>query len=125
MTFPKTKDISIEQEGRKFTTYIIEFENAVLGFFFEGEDRKIGTVAVATPRTNTTTGSSSVLLGYRNNNITRLLAEQLAAKYRELALSSLFTQRDNDTVAGRVFMKLTQSLEQSNLDSKPNQRALL
>ena len=114
MAFPKTKTRSIEKEGRKFTAYIIEFENAVLCFLFEDAESKVGTLAVATPRTESTAGSSSILLGYRNANITRLLAEHLATRFEKLAFSSLFTHRENDTVAGQVLLKLTQSLESTN-----------
>ncbi len=113
MAFPKTKTSAIAQEGRKFIAHILEFENAVICFFFEGSERKVGTLAVATPRTETTTRSSSILLGYRNANISRILAEHLAAKFGKLAFSSLFTRRENDTGAGQVLLKLTQSWERT------------
>ena len=108
--FPQTNIKSIKQNEKNFTLYTVEFENAIFGFFFEGENRKVGTIAIAIPNTSLTISSSSVLLGYKNASITRLLAEYLASKFNKIAISSVFIYLENDVHTNRTLLKLAQSI---------------
>jgi len=109
--FPKTDTKTREYKGREFCLYTVEFENAVFEFFFEGDERKLGTLAIAVPKIGLTLGSSSILLGHRNTGIARLLAEHVAAKFQKMAVSSVFLYHDNDADANRALLKLAQSGE--------------
>ncbi len=111
MAFPKTTSKFIRENGKTFTVYLVEFENAIFSFFFEGESRKIGTMAVATPRTSTFPGSSSLMLGYKNVNITRLLSEYLASKFQKIAVSSVFIYLEDDIHTNQILLKLAKSIE--------------
>lgn len=110
MAFPRSGFKSVEREGRKFTVYYVEFENAVFGFFFEGENRRVGTVALATPKTSLTMASSTLIIGHKNANIARILAENLASKFRKIAFSSVFIYRENDIHTNRILLELSNSL---------------
>lgn len=111
MVFPKTRLKSMEKNGKKFNVYLVEFENAVFGFFFEEENWKIGTLAIAIPKTNLTMASSTVILGYKNANLTRILAEHLASKFRKIAFSSVFIYLENDIHTSKILLELAKSIE--------------
>lgn len=111
MVFPKSSFKSVEKDGKKFTAYLIEFENAVFGFFFEGENRRVGTMALATPKTGLTMASSTLIVGHRNVNIARILAEHLASKFRKLAVSSVFIYQENNIHSNKILLELAKSLK--------------
>jgi hypothetical protein len=111
MIFPKSCLKSVEKNGKKFTVYLVELENAVFGFFFEGENRKIGTMALAIPKTNLTMASSTLIIGHKNVNITRILAEHLASKFRKLAISSVFIYQEDDIHTNKALLELAKSIE--------------
>ncbi|WP_309492227.1 hypothetical protein [Candidatus Hecatella orcuttiae] len=112
--FPQALSKTVELEGRKFSVYIFELDNAILSFFFEGEKTKLGTLAVATPPIPPSAPhSSSLLLGYKNSHLARVLAEYLAAKWGKTALASVFIPQENDPLAGRTLMNLVKSMGNS------------
>lgn len=104
---PQTSN-SIKENGRTFYMHSIELENAILSFFFE-EKMRVGTLAIATPRTRETMGSSSIILGYKNSTITRLLAEHLAAKFNKIAITSVFIYAESDIHTNKILLKLAQT----------------
>ena len=70
---------------------------------------KIGTLAIATPKTSEALGSSSIILGYKNATITRLLAEYLANNFNKIALTSVFIYSENDIPTNKILLKLAQT----------------
>jgi len=84
--------------------------NAVLVFFYEKGDMKLGTLAVAMPRFGEGTFISSVLLGERNMVITRILAERVASFTKGITLVSTYLPEMQDTEANSTLMKLAQKL---------------
>ena len=96
MEQPKISTGKVEAEGRSFSAYLMEVENAVLAFFFEGESFRVGTLAIALPGSLklSTQTTSSILVGYRNVNIARIAAEYLASKTGKIALASIFLKKE-------------------------------
>jgi hypothetical protein len=110
---PKIRRETLSKQGRTFTVYLLELENAVVSFFFEEEKFKLGTLALALPRIFQPPGlgSSSILLGYKNVNIARILAEYLSSKYGKLSLTSVFLQKEGDFEAERNLLELAKILK--------------
>lgn len=108
MVYPKTYREEIKDANRRFSTTVFEIENAVLAFFIEGVEPRLGTLAVALPRKEKggEPALSSTLLGERNQTVTRILAERLAIIFNKIALVSTFTETIDETKGGRIFMKL-------------------
>ena len=111
MSFPKTSIKSTEFRERSYTAYIVEFENAVFGFFFEKDKVKIGTIAIATPKTGLTPSTSTVVFGHKNMNLVRLLAEYLSSKFNMIAFSSVCIYNGDDVHIIKVLLELIRSLE--------------
>jgi len=118
MSYPRVAKETVALKGKEITAYLIEFKNAVLGVFTE-EEGSLGTLALALPaaQQQPNLGRSTVLLGYKNSNIARILAEYLAAKFGKISLASVFLRFDGDIEAGRVMMRIIQKVEEK--DFKP------
>ncbi|HYY92113.1 MAG TPA: hypothetical protein VE955_09000 [Candidatus Dormibacteraeota bacterium] len=83
---------SLEQDGRVHKINLLQMDNAVLTFCFEGT-MKIGTLAISTPGLRDgAVGTSSVLLGAKYMIATRALAERSAAIFNKMSLVSLNTE---------------------------------
>ena len=111
---PKIRCETLSKQGRTFTVYLLELENAVVSFFFEEGGSKLGTLALALPKASLQPlglGGSSILLGYKNVNITRILAEYLSSRYGKLSLTSVFLQKEADFEAERSLLELAKTLK--------------
>jgi len=110
---PKIRRETLSRQGRTFTVYLLELENAVVSFFFEEEKFRLGTLALALPRTLQPPGlgSSSILLGHKNINIARILAEYLSSRYGKLSLASVFLQKEADFEGARNLLELAKTLK--------------
>ena len=88
---PALQEASIEREGRVHTVDLLQMDNAVFAFCYEGT-MKVGTLAVSTPGlTEGVVGTSSVLLGGKYLIAARALAERSAAIFKKMSLVSLNT----------------------------------
>jgi hypothetical protein len=103
-------DAKFERDGVTFHGNLVEFENAVLIFFYEGAS-KLGTVALAMPGIlEEKAGRSSVLLGGKYLMVSRALAEMAAGSFRKLALVSVNTSIE-EPEALRIYAKLLDDLK--------------
>ena len=112
-----TKEELVDKDTT-FFAILLETANANQLFLSETED-KLGTLAVAMPQPKQFVGSpvSSVLLGDRNQMITRLLAEILAEKTKKIGLVSVFVKSLNEQEAAPILRKLMDKIlkkEQEN-----------
>jgi hypothetical protein len=88
----------------------VEFENAVLIFFYEGSS-KLGTLALAMPGIlEEKAGRSSALLGGKYLMVSRTLAERAAGSFHKLALVSVNTSIE-EREAFRIYAKLLDDLK--------------
>ncbi|MBO0889190.1 hypothetical protein J2P12_08845 [Candidatus Bathyarchaeota archaeon] len=95
----------LEQDGKVHTINLLQMDNAVLTFCFEGT-MKIGTLAISTPGLRYgAVGTSSVLLGAKYMVATRALAERSAAIFNKMSLVSL-----NTTLSEGEALRLYSSL---------------
>ena len=110
MVYPRTYREEVKEADGKFSTILFEIDNAVLAFFTEGKELRLGTLAVALPlkMKSLEPTLSSTLLGDRNQTITRILAERLVTIFNKIALVSTFTETIDENRVGRVFMKLVE-----------------
>ena len=100
----------IENKGRRFTALMFKLGNAVLAFFYEGEDVKLGTLAVAMPQFEGKTCISSILLGERNMDITKILAERVSDATKGIVLVSTHLAEVREIEASSALFMLTQKL---------------
>jgi hypothetical protein len=85
------QEASIEQNGTVHKINLLQMDNAVVTFCFEGT-MKIGTLAISTPGLRDgAVGTSSVLLGGKYLIAARALAERSAAIFNKMSLVSLNT----------------------------------
>ena len=99
------QEASIEREGRVHKASLLQMDNAVLAFCYDGT-MKLGTLAVSTPGlTEGVVGTSSVLLGGKYLIAARALAERSAAIFKKMSLVSLNT-RLSEGEALRVYSAL-------------------
>ena len=99
------QEASLEREGRVHRVNLLQMDNAVLAFCYEGI-MKIGTLAVSTPGlTEGVVGTSSVLLGGKYLISARALAERSAAIFKKMSLVSLNTTL-SEGEALRVYAEL-------------------
>ena len=102
MAFQETK---LERNGVVFHLKLLDLENAVVAFFYEGPMR-LGTLAFALPGTvEATATKSSILLGGKYLIVTRSLAERLTVLVKKMSLVSVYTSLQ-ETEAFRIFLKL-------------------
>ena len=114
---PKTFSKSLEEENLKVSVFAVELGNAVVAFFHDSEDAKMGTLAFATPRTEGGPGVSTVFLGDRNTHLARVLAEFCAARFNKLCLTGVHLSNIPHPAEGRILMKLAQAV--SFRDTQP------
>jgi hypothetical protein len=85
------QEVSLEREGKVHKVNLLQMDNAVLAFCYEGT-MKLGTLAVSTPGlTEGIVGTSSVLLGGKYLIAARALAERSAAIFKKMSVISLNT----------------------------------
>jgi len=99
------QETQLERDGIVFRLKLLDLENAVVAFFYEGPMR-LGTLAFALPRlTETAVTTSSILLGGKYLIITRSLAERVAVLLKKMSLVSVYTSLQ-EAEAFRIFLKL-------------------
>ena len=99
------QEASSEQDGRVHKVNLLQMDNAVFAFCYEGT-MKIGTLAISTPGLRDgAVGTSSVLLGGKYLIAARALAERSAAIFNKMSLVSL-----NTTLAEGEALRLFASL---------------
>ncbi len=85
-------EASLERGSVVHKLRILEMDNAVFAFFFEGS-MKVGTLAISmTGLREGSTGTSSVLLGGKNLVASRALAEKVASMFNKMGIVSINTQ---------------------------------
>ena len=100
-------------EDRQLHGAVAKLGNAVIAFFWEGEEPRLGTLTVTLPDR-----SSSPLLGDRDRQIGLILGAQLAAQTGKMALVSTHLPLSMGTAAGRVLLDLARSLLGGGEDAK-------
>jgi hypothetical protein len=110
------KDEIIEQNIRFLAVYL-ETKNACLVLLSEREDR-LGTLAIAVPRTGSVTGPppSSILLGDRNIITARMFAEYVASRKRKIALVSIYLETISETQSQSILKRLLERVLPSETD---------
>ena len=107
------EEASLEREGRVHKVNLLQLENAVLAFCYEGTI-KFGTLAVSTQGlTEGLVGTSSVLLGGKYLIAARALAERSAAIFKKMSLVSLNTTL-SEGEALRVYSGLLDKVRTPN-----------
>ena len=107
------EEASLEREGRVHKVNLLQLENAVLAFCYEGAI-KFGTLAVSTQGlTEGLVGTSSVLLGGKYLIAARALAERSAAIFKKMSLVSLNTTL-SEGEALRVYSGLLDKVRTPN-----------
>ena len=100
----------IYENDYKLSGTIIKIENATIAFFDEKGSLKLGTLAVAMPQFEGKICISSILLGDRNQIITKILAEYLARTFNGIALVSTHLAENIEKIASPTLLKLAQKL---------------
>jgi len=103
------QEADLKRDGLLLKISLLEMENAVLAFFYEGTIA-LGTVAFAVPRSGEVkAGTSSVLLGGRYILASRALAERVSATFEKMSLISVRTTLP-EAEALRLFVKLFENV---------------
>ena len=92
-------------EGKELNLAIMEMENAVFLFLWEGVKPYLGTLTVALP-----SRVSSQLLGDRNVVLGQVLGEQLAAFFKRMVLISVHLKTVKGEAVGRKVLELTREM---------------
>jgi len=114
-----TKEELLEKDTRFLAVYV-EAKNSCMIMLSEKED-KLGTLAIAVPRSKEITGSatSSVLLGDKNVISARMFAEHVAAKKGKIALVSVYLDKIDEMQAQSFFMHMIEKLTQGETQKEP------
>jgi hypothetical protein len=99
----------VEVEGIRLYGYISELENAVIAFFWTGENPYLGSVSVSLPNR-----TSSQLLGNRDEFLGKMIGERLASKYMKLVMVSLHLPIGLD--ANKAVFELAEKLAGGKLE---------
>ena len=100
----------ISENELKISATIMKIENATITIFDEKESLKLGTLAVAMPQFEGKTCISSILLGERNQMITKILAEYMSRTFNGIALVSTHLVENSEMSTSSTLMKLAQKL---------------
>ncbi|MEM3577858.1 MAG: hypothetical protein QXX51_05310 [Candidatus Bathyarchaeia archaeon] len=101
----------IVEQNMHFLAIYMETKNACLILLSERED-KLGTLAVAVPKTGDIPGpvSSSILLGDKNAISARMFAEYMASRKKKIALVSVYLETLSEMQAQSIFMRLIEKV---------------
>ena len=104
----------LQEMDTRFLAVYVEAKNSCMIMLSEKED-KLGTLAIAVPKSNDTLGSatSSVLLGDRNEISARMFAEYVASKKGKIAMVSVYLDKVGEIQAQEFFMHLLDKLIKS------------
>ena len=102
---PAFKTSEATFENRRLYGAIAEFGNAVIAFFWEGDEPRLGTLTVTLPNR-----SSSTLLGDRNQQIGLILGAQITVSTGKIALVSTNLQDSIGDVLGKTLLDLARKI---------------
>lgn len=100
----------IEEKGVKLSATLLKLENSVIVFFNEKGSFKLGTLAIAMPNPLASTYLSSILLGDRNMDITKILAGRFSNAFSCISLISTHLANIRERDIGSLLLKLAQKL---------------
>ena len=100
----------IETGDHRFIAILFKLSNALIAFIYEGDNMKLGTLAVAMPQFEGKTCISSILLGDRNIVLTKILAERLSSASNGIALVSTNLPEIQEAEISSAIFKLIQKL---------------
>jgi hypothetical protein len=95
MSYPKVLRESVEEASRVYGGILLELENASLVLLYEGEEARLGTLAISIAGIKEGS-SSSILLGGENVVSARVMAERLSQETGKMGLLSIFSRMDLD-----------------------------
>ena len=101
---------SIEEAEKKYVARLFKLDNALLVFFDEETDFRLGTLAFGMPDLGGMHHLSSVLLGEKNVSIARLLAERLSAFTKGMVLVSIHIASELDSTVVKHFVKIAETI---------------
>ncbi len=109
---------STEMAGTRYVARILKLDNAVIMFLDEDMNFRLGTIALAVPDLGGTHHLSSPLLGGRNVNIARILAERICMSFKRMVLVSIHLSTElNSELYGQIA-KLTDALIEKTVQDK-------
>ena len=110
----------LQEMDTRFLAVYVEAKNSCMIMLSEKED-KLGTLAIAVPKSNDTLGSatSSVLLGDRNEISARMFAEYVASKKGKIAMVSVYLDKVGEIQAQEFFMHLLDKVIKSESQKEP------
>ena len=104
---PNFKTGSVFHEDKRFHVAIAELENAVIALFWEGNNPRLGTLTTILPD-----GSSSLLLGDRNQQLGLILGTQIATHTGKLiVVSTYFPSLTGEAVVKKLIILVKSILE--------------
>ena len=109
-TLFESAEIKEKAEGIWFSAKLLKLENSVIVFFNENGNFKLGTLAIALPNPRAKVYLSSVLLGDRNTDITKILAGRFAKVFNSISLVSTHLPEIHGGNMGSFLLKLAQKL---------------
>ena len=105
---------AIEEEGRTLNALRLKLQNAVLIFFYEGSEERLGTMAMALPAPLQTPFPSSVLVGHKNAELARILAEVVCNLEQKMTIVSVNVPAENDPLISKTLLKLAKKFQTSS-----------
>lgn len=103
-----TKEELLDRDTRFLAVYI-ESKNSCMVMLSEKED-KLGTLAIAVPKGDALTATSSVILGDKNIISARMFAEYVASKKGKIAVVSVYLDKVGEIQAQEFFIHLIDKL---------------
>ena len=103
-------EVEEKEQGLRFSATLLKLENAVFVFFNEKGSFKLGTLAIAMPNLSGRVYLSSILLGDRNMDLTKILAGRFSNAFNSMALVSTHLSDLRGRSIGSVLLKLAQKL---------------
>ena len=96
-------EASVQMDGKKYVARLLELNNGLLVFFNENGEFSLGTLALGMPDLGGMHHLSSAILGERNVNVARLLAERLSVSSGGMVLVSIHLASElNSTLCARI-----------------------
>lgn len=94
---------SLEHGGRVIRGALTEMSNAVVAVFWVGDNQRLGTLTATMPD-----GTSSAIMGERDEVLSRIIGGRLASVKGKMALVSVNLPQDMED--GRPVLELTKRL---------------
>ncbi|MEM2922255.1 MAG: proteasome assembly chaperone 4 family protein [Candidatus Bathyarchaeia archaeon] len=101
---------SIEKSGKKYVARLIKLDNAIILFIDEDVNFRLGTLAIAMPDLGGMHYLSFPVLGGRNINLARILAERVSVLFRGLVLVSIHLSSELELTNYGIIAKLAEEV---------------